>query len=106
MARAFHLIFAEMTSRTTHLLLDAGHRIIGVLAGQPRNTHGWRAVHDDALTALKLAATSLNFTEIEEMEGPGGRRGSFSTIAYGLSFGGGQKVCASFTICCCLLRVV
>jgi hypothetical protein len=83
------LTLAEKMNSTTHLLLDRGHRVIGALVGQPRDAHGWRAVHDDALGALRSAARRLGFTEKEEM---GGRRGPFPTIAHGLSYGGGQKV--------------
>jgi hypothetical protein len=47
-------IFAEdVDTRTTHLLLDIKHRIIGTPVGQPRDTDGWRAVRDDASAVLE-----------------------------------------------------
>lgn len=86
-----HSIFADTVSRNTHLLLDRGHRVIGVLVGQPQGAHDWKAVHDDSLDALQSAAADMRFTE---KEGRGGRRGSFPTVAHGLSYGGGQRVSA------------
>src|ERR1700747_2457528 len=54
MLLAFCEIFAEdVDIRTTHLLLDIKHRIIGTPVGQPRDTDGWRAVRDDASAMLE-----------------------------------------------------
>jgi hypothetical protein len=83
------LIFTEGASRTTHLLLDHEHRVIGALVGRPREPDKWNAVHSNALAALRAASDSLSFSEREE---GGGRRGPFPTIAHGLSLGGGQEV--------------
>ncbi len=82
-----YLLIAEKKNRTPHLLLDCEHHIIGVLAGRPRD-HSWKVVHKDALAALRSAATKMKFTVDEER----GRRGSFPTISFGVSYGGGQKV--------------
>jgi hypothetical protein len=72
-----------------------------VLAGQPRNFQGWRAAHKQAFAALQVAAEGLGFTK---QEVGGGRRGSFPTIAHGLSFGGGQEVRSIVPVLCLLLR--
>jgi hypothetical protein len=100
-----HLIFTKTMGRKTHLLLDSEQRIIGALVGQPRDTHGWRAVHDDALAALGSAAIDddLGFTPSKYERK--GRHETFPTIAHGLSFGGGQEVGSNRVRPHCLLRV-
>jgi hypothetical protein len=91
------LIFTQEAPRTTHLLLNREHRIIGVLAGRPCNAKWGEEVHDKALAALQSAASEMGLrgnTAKGKPEGDHdvGRRRPFPSISYGLSFGGGQTV--------------
>ena len=44
--------FVDEGSRTSQLLLDREHWIVGILAGQPHWKDDWQAIHDSALAAL------------------------------------------------------
>lgn len=72
------------------MLIDVERRVVGALAGQPRDVEDWRAVHDDAFSALKLAA--LNITNLKSSKKVKSRRGWHASIADGVSYGGGQQV--------------
>jgi hypothetical protein len=74
--------------RSTHLLLDRLGYIVGVLLGMPRDAAGWEAALDDALVALRKAASKLS----AKAKNTTHRRGAFPTLAHGISFGGGQTV--------------
>ena len=84
----FNQLSLTRVLRTTHLLLDREHHIIGVLVGRPRNSKDWDSVHDKALAALEAAASKMTFTDKEKTH----RRGFFPAIPHGISFGGGQEV--------------
>ncbi|KAF5353901.1 hypothetical protein D9756_007287 [Leucocoprinus leucothites] len=73
--------------RTTHLLLDRKKRVIGVLLGQPRDSEGWKKVHDAAYEAFQTVASKLSYSKKELSQ----RRGDFPAVAHGISFGGGQE---------------
>lgn len=83
------LTLAEKMNKTTHLLLNRGHHVIGALVGQLHGAHNWRVVYDNALKALQSPARHLGFIKKEEMDG---QHGPFSIIAHRLSYGDGQKV--------------
>ncbi|KAM6491463.1 hypothetical protein JOM56_013032 [Amanita muscaria] len=59
--------------------------VVGALAGRPWDMD-WDGVHDAAYEALHSAASRLSYRQKEVTN----RRGSFPTLAYGISFGGGQ----------------
>ncbi|KAG6847732.1 hypothetical protein H0H93_006289 [Arthromyces matolae] len=65
--------------------------IVGILLGQPRDKveqpGEWEATCQDAFEALKLAASSMTFSDKECNH----RRGPFPAVPHGISFGGGQK---------------
>ena len=75
---------------TTCLLLDAERRIVAVLAGHPYDP-GWPKVQEDVFHVLQGAAMELGVNKVKEH-----RRGTFVTLAHGLSFGGGQEVYLTF----------
>lgn len=76
-----------MLSRTTHLLLDKGRRIIGVLAGCPKDK-GWEDVCSSAFLALDRVAQKVVSSK-KDIET---RRGVYPSITYGISLGNGIKV--------------
>ncbi|KAG6826286.1 hypothetical protein H0H92_000435 [Tricholoma furcatifolium] len=78
--------------RTTHLLVDREHRIIGVLLGRPRASQDWDRVCEDARSALEAASRRMSFTPKEKTH----RRGSFPAVAHGISYGGGQRAPPGF----------
>jgi hypothetical protein len=85
---AFPLRYYSWRYRGTHLLLDRDGHIVGVLLGQPKDTESWCWVHNNAFDLLQNAASRLSFSDQESSH----RRGSFPSIAHGISFGGGQRV--------------
>ncbi|KIL54700.1 hypothetical protein M378DRAFT_18641, partial [Amanita muscaria Koide BX008] len=68
-----------------HVILDKEGLVVGALAGQPRDPD-WHQVHNAAFEALGSAASRIRYHAKEVTN----RRGSFPTVAYGISFGGGQ----------------
>ncbi|KAM6489083.1 hypothetical protein JOM56_001485, partial [Amanita muscaria] len=66
-------------------ILDKEGLVVGALAGQPRDPD-WHQVHNAAFEALGSAASRIRYHAKEVTN----RRGSFPTVAYGISFGGGQ----------------
>ncbi|KAM6497899.1 hypothetical protein JOM56_005847, partial [Amanita muscaria] len=66
-------------------ILDREGLVVGALAGRPWDMD-WDGVHDAAYEALHSAASRLSYRQKEVTN----RRGSFPTLAYGISFGGGQ----------------
>ncbi|KAG6819649.1 hypothetical protein H0H93_009906 [Arthromyces matolae] len=88
--RDYGLVHFPWDGRRSHLLLDKGLNIIGILLGKPRHKAEqpgeWDAVCQDAFEALKLAASSMAFSEKESNH----RRGPFPSVPHGISFGGGQ----------------
>lgn len=82
-----------LSSRTTHLLLDRGMRIIGVLAGYP-NREDWQEACSMAFCALDKVAQRIKPSK-KDIEG---RRGIYPSIAYGISLGNGQPVSTTLTL--------
>jgi hypothetical protein len=82
-----------LSSRTTHLLLDKGMRIIGVLAGRPKG-EDWQVACNMAFCALDKVAQRIkpNKKDIES------RRGIYPSIAYGMSLGNGSTVSTTLTL--------
>ncbi|KAH9856696.1 hypothetical protein C2E23DRAFT_866065 [Lenzites betulinus] len=71
---------------TTETLVDTHGRIIGVLAGRP-NDPTWDGVVKEANRAMKEARAACSFRRADMAH----RRGSYATLARGVSFGGGQR---------------
>lgn len=74
-----------MQSRTTHALADKHDKCFGLLAGQPDDPT-WQDTVRGAAEALREAKEKVNLGRRVD------RRGNFGTIAYGVSYGGGQRV--------------
>lgn len=74
--------------RSTHLLLDRDGIIVGVLLGMPKDVEGWRKALNKATVALQKAADKISARAKRTTH----RRGTFPSLAHGISFGGGQKV--------------
>ncbi|GLB44850.1 hypothetical protein LshimejAT787_1801870 [Lyophyllum shimeji] len=70
--------------RAAHPLLDAAGRVVGVLAGRPRD-RGWDQIIATAEREIRCARLQTS------TEGRTNRRGKFSSLATGISLGGGQK---------------
>ncbi|TFK64366.1 hypothetical protein BDN72DRAFT_774653, partial [Pluteus cervinus] len=74
-----------------HAILDANGRIVGALAGRPRNS-GWDDVLGNAcevLRNIRLVGDVANCFGPNDIDH---RRGRFLAVPVGVSFGGGQKV--------------
>lgn len=80
-------LLASQLIRRPHVILDKEGLVVGVLAGQPRDPD-WDRVHNEAFEALGSAASRIRCHPKEVTN----RRGPFPTLAYGISFGGGQQV--------------
>ncbi|KAI0795175.1 hypothetical protein BC629DRAFT_1286708, partial [Irpex lacteus] len=65
-------------------LVDSAGRVIGVFVGPPTGDPTWPAVMKGVEAALAEAKRTLRFSKKQD------RRGTFKTIAAGLSYGGGQ----------------
>ncbi|KAG6848705.1 hypothetical protein H0H93_014763 [Arthromyces matolae] len=87
----FGLVHFPWNGKDSHLLLDQDFNVVGILLGQPRDKveqpGEWEATCQDAFEALKLAASSMTFSDKECNH----RRGPFLAVPHGISFGGGQK---------------
>jgi hypothetical protein len=70
-----------------HLLLDNDKRIIGVLAGRPKDD-SWEDITGEACHAMEKAREKCVFRDADREH----RRGSYPCLAVGVSYGGGQKV--------------
>ena len=81
---------AYPTRSQTHLLIDEIDRVIGVLYGQPRDLAGWQKANRRALKLLRKASTYFTARTVKPH-----RRGTFPSVAHGISFGGGQQVSAN-----------
>lgn len=60
---------------------------MAVLQGQPREGTPWEEVQADAFVGLDAEAPYFNAKQMSAH-----RRGTFPSIAHGISYGGGQKV--------------
>lgn len=72
--------------RSTLGLVDDSNRVIGIFVGPPEGDVTWSSVHEGVRVALADAKRRMLFTQRRD------RRGTFKTIAAGLSYGGGQRV--------------
>jgi hypothetical protein len=77
----------------THLIDKEGY-IVGVLLGWPRDHEGWDKAVADAFKMLQKALAYFIPRETSTH-----CRGSFPSIAHGISFGGGQQVWTHPTTC-------
>lgn len=68
-------------------ILDAENCIIGVLAGCP-NDKGWPTLHKKAAIALEEWRPKVHISKYDLEHTP--RRGAFTTLHCGISYGGGQ----------------
>ncbi|KAM6493338.1 hypothetical protein JOM56_011472 [Amanita muscaria] len=85
LVKQYGLTIIPWDGRRPHLILDREGLVVGALAGRPWDMD-WDGVHDAAYEALHSAASRLSYRQKEVTN----RRGSFPTLAYGISFGGGQ----------------
>ncbi len=67
-------------------LVDAEGRLFGVFVGPPTGDPTWAQVSTGVRVAMQRAKQRLRFKKKLD------RRGTFKTIAVGLSYGGGQTV--------------
>ena len=67
-------------------LTDSCDRLFAVFVGGPDGDESWPAVVEGAQEALSCAKRSIRFSWKQD------RRGTFKTVATGLSYGGGQMV--------------
>jgi hypothetical protein len=87
---------ALTTGRTTHPIVDADGRVIGLLAGEPQDTGGWGRVCKEAADAIESARVKCVFTDKQIHH----RRGEHPALAMGITHGTGTLVSPA----CCTLR--
>jgi hypothetical protein len=73
--------------------MDKEKRVVGVLAGQPKS-RDWANACNNAFAALDQLAERIKPSPKDVQS----RRGIFPTIAYGISLGNGQTVCATLIL--------
>ena len=78
-----HLTFES----TPHAVVDVKDRIVAMLAGAPEEK-GWCCVVENATRELVEAGKAIYVAGKDPFQ-----RGKFPTLAVGVSYGGGQKVC-------------
>lgn len=71
---------------TPTVLTSKEGKVFGALPGRPVNDSTWDENNAGVVRALERAAQKLKFSSKRD------RRGTFRTIASGISYGGGQKV--------------
>jgi hypothetical protein len=71
--------------------VDKEQRVIAVLGGRPNDSR-YLDLTQDAANKIESARMQLRFRPDQQH----GRRGTFSSISAGISFGGGQQVRALF----------
>ena len=83
------------------VLVDAEERIIGALAGAPRDQEDFNGVISDVETLLNATAPGVKTRKCGPCKDRGWddqcrkcreRRGNFKTLSVGISYGGGQTV--------------
>ncbi|KAH9848279.1 hypothetical protein C2E23DRAFT_739954, partial [Lenzites betulinus] len=67
-------------------LVDKSGRVIAVLVGQPRDESGWAKLNDDVQLLFEDARASCEVGSTLAH-----RRGEFTSLTAGISYGGGQK---------------
>ncbi|KAJ7876467.1 hypothetical protein B0H14DRAFT_2568182 [Mycena olivaceomarginata] len=85
--RSMGMHVVEWDGKAPRPLVDKEMRIIGVLGGHPNDPEYLRQTQK-AAEELEKARGELNFRPNQR----GGRRGAFSSVSAGISFGGGQQV--------------
>jgi hypothetical protein len=97
-----HLALNLFNSTATPVL-DKGGRVIAILAGRPKSATeaSWHALHNEALQAMVRGQEQASFTAKQSSH----RRGEFSALSTGASFGGGQRVRLCSAIIGCSLRM-
>jgi hypothetical protein len=80
----------SLLNSTATPILNAAGQVIAVLAGRPKgeDNETWQVLHDAAYDAMETARGKVSFTKKQRSH----RRGAFSALVTGVSFGGGQKV--------------
>jgi hypothetical protein len=80
----------NLLNSTATPIFNAAGQVIAVLAGRPKgeDDKSWQVLHDAAYDAMETALCKVSFTKKEWSH----RRGAFSALVTGISFGGGQKV--------------
>ena len=66
--------------------------IFGTLPGRPVNDPTWDGVMRGVVAAIERAKRRLKFGKKQD------RRGTFRTIASGVSYGGGQRVSSGYML--------
>ena len=74
--------------RTTHPVVDSDGRVIGLLAGHPKDTAGWMRISREAAGAIENARAKCVFTPEQKHH----RRGASPALAFGISHGNGTLV--------------
>jgi hypothetical protein len=78
-----------MKCRVSFPIIDKIGRIIAMLCGHPDDPE-WESVHVEAADAMRRSQRRIRRTKKNSKH----RRGNFTALAAGVSFGGGQKVSA------------
>jgi hypothetical protein len=79
-----------MLLRQTLVLVDRKGRVVAVCAGRPRGDETWEDVARQASELLEAAGRKLHFGTTSSWTAEDNRRGDFSTISFGISYGSGQ----------------
>ncbi|OSD08126.1 hypothetical protein PYCCODRAFT_1358115 [Trametes coccinea BRFM310] len=80
------LAFSDRTSRQCRPILDREGRVFAVLGGCPRDS-GWSDVNDDVCRICEEGRAAYAATSQQASH----RRGNYTAVSVGISFGGGQK---------------
>lgn len=92
-----------MFNSTTHLILDHEGRIVAVLVGRPRDDPSWQNTVDGAAATMERVRVDGQAIPVQKPDGTEeikygwedrdkGRRGLYTSISTGASFGQGQTV--------------
>lgn len=85
-----HLVlFMPMKCRVSCPIIDKIGRIIAMLCGHPDDPE-WESIHVEAADTMRRSQRRIRRTKKNSKH----RRGNFTALAAGVSFGGGQKVSA------------
>jgi hypothetical protein len=74
-----------MLFRHTLVIVDQKQRIIAVCVGRPNGDKTWENMHQEASEILGVARDRIFLGNKIN------RRGNFSALSFGISYGGGQK---------------
>lgn len=67
------------------LIVEKEERVIAVCAGRPKHDETWDDLQQRASEILEAAGPKLN------LGNQTGRRGNFTALPFGISYGGGQR---------------